>query len=120
VNREVAENEGGNYDCGEEADIEGVDCVVDIGAILLQEHVRKGPADNGEDAINVSGNIVEREVLVINVLVLVDEVGLIAEYKNKTHDGRDDDDSFPAGIVLLDESISLDYFANWWKHTDNQ
>ena len=87
VDREVAEEEGGDYDRGEEADIEGVDRVMNVGSVLLEKAVGAAPADDAQDAVNVGAQVVEGEVGTIDVGALVHEQGVVVEQEDQPEDG---------------------------------
>ena len=53
VDAEVAQNEGWDNHCSEETYIPGIDAMVNIGLVLLQESVSYSPTYDAKNAINV-------------------------------------------------------------------
>jgi hypothetical protein len=62
VDAEVTKDKGGNHHCSEETYIKGVHYVVNISFVLLEQHVRKSPAYDAKDTINIGREVVIGEI----------------------------------------------------------
>jgi hypothetical protein len=73
MDAKVAQNKGGHDHRCEEANVEGVYTVVNVGSVFLEECICNAPAKNGQDAVNVGGEVIIGEVDIVDILVFADE-----------------------------------------------